>query len=628
MKKAWLLAVAFIVLIPLGLLAQSDAASDGYYPWSYARLSYVSGEVFVKRSANLGTEKAEINLALVQGDQLATENGQAEVQLGHRNYLRLDSHSKVEIALLPKEADGRIGIHVLEGNAYLRIGSLSAEKAVEVDTPDASYYVLEEGLYRFNVGQTQQTEALVFEGSLEAAGEAGSVVVRADESIIASNGRMLGDPAPFSSRADDFDQWNEARDEMEAPQSTNRRLPSDLEDYENELDQNGSWTYEQPYGYVWVPYGVGVDWRPYLYGYWDWYPVIGWTWVSSEAWGWPVYHYGRWSWRFGLGWYWIPDYHWGPAWVHWWWDNNYIGWCPLSWYNRPIVVLNNVFYDRFSGRYFPVNNRALTVVRRNELQSPDLARQALRGVELGRLDRIALTAQQPSFEAGLNRGGLQAPGAARVFSTRPGIRSEARNFPSGEATSLSRQRPGNAAAPARESGIARSSGSGAVRSERGIHVYPSSTGAGEQRQTESGSYGGEGRSSRAIRNYPPSSRESSPARSARSSSLSREGGTSSRSVRTYPSRLNREGSSSGSRNSRSFYSPSSGGYSGPSWSRSALRSYYQGYSRPFSSSRARGSSYGRSGSVSGGRSSSSSRSWGSSHSSSSSHRSGGSKKRG
>jgi len=262
MKKALLLAVAFLVFIPLGLSAQSDTPSKGYYADSYARLSYLNGDVFVQRTSGLGTEKAEANLALIQGDQLGTANGQAEVQFGHQNYLRLDQNSKVKFALLPTQGNDRITIQVLEGNAYLRIGSLAREKAVEVDTPDASYYVLDEGLYRFNVSLNKQTEVLVFAGSLEAAGQAGSVMVRGQESLIASDGKMLGDPAPFTPRSDNFDQWNESRDALFAQKSTPRHLPSELSDYEEELDQNGQWTYEEPYGNVWVPYGIDNDWRP------------------------------------------------------------------------------------------------------------------------------------------------------------------------------------------------------------------------------------------------------------------------------------------------------------------------------------------------------------------------------
>jgi hypothetical protein len=498
MKKAMLLAVAFLVSIPLGLSAQSETPREGYNASSFARLSYVSGDVFVQRASDLGTERGEVNLVLVQGDKLGTGAGQVEVQFGRRNYLRLDNNTKVEFAILPTEGDDRIKIHVLEGSAYLRIGSLAGEKAVEVHTPDASYYILDEGLYRFNVTVNSQTEVLAFAGSVEAAGEEGSLVVRSKESLAASDGRLLGDPGYFYSRADDFDQWNESQDSLLAQRSTTRYLPSDLDEYEEELDQNGHWTYEQPYGYVWLPYGIGVDWRPYMCGRWSWYPNIGWNWISSEPWGWSVYHYGRWHWRFGLGWYWIPQNHWGPAWVHWWWDNDYIGWCPLSWYNRPGVIVNNSFYDRYRDHYFPGNNRAMSVIRRDQLQSRDLGRHVLRGGELNRIDRVALRAEQPNVRPGIGRSTLQSPEAQRIFSARPGIRSEAKNYSPGSSISPSRLRSGNSGSPDRAAGASpsverrgaipghslgnRSGASEAVQSERGIRVYPRDRSVAPSRQ--------------------------------------------------------------------------------------------------------------------------------------------------
>src|SRR5512137_2010363 len=117
MTKAALIAAVFIVSIPLGLAAQDE----GFYPYSFARLSYVSGAVYVQRTSDLGYEKGEVNLALVQGDKIGTEVGQAEIQLGRRNYLRLGDNAKIEFAVLPTSGDERFNIHLTQGSAYLRV---------------------------------------------------------------------------------------------------------------------------------------------------------------------------------------------------------------------------------------------------------------------------------------------------------------------------------------------------------------------------------------------------------------------------------------------------------------------------------------------------------------------------
>ena len=447
MIRAALVAAAFIVSIPLGLAAQEPGAvpDQGYYAYSYARLSYVNGDVFVQRSADQGFEKGEINLALVQGDTLGTQRGQAEIHFGQRNYLRLGENTKVEFATLPTEGDQRIGIHLTEGTVYVRVSALLKDKGFEIHTPDASFYVLEAGLYRFDVRPDGTTRAYASEGSLEAAAEAGSVVVETHEAVTASDGRLLGDPEYASSGADAFDQWNGNRDSLLMARSDRQYLPSEMSEYEEELDDNGHWVYEQPYGNVWVPdVSYYDDWRPYSYGRWSWYNLIGWTWIPSEPWGWSVYHYGRWNWRFGLGWYWIPRSHWGPAWVDWWWDGDYFGWCPLTWYDRPAYLFRDRFYDRWNDRYFSAHNRAMTVVRREHLQDPDVGRRHLGTADLDRIGRVELRHQQPGIRPTVDNARPQAIAARRALQDRPGSRTEVRALAPSRSVSSSSLRQGSA----------------------------------------------------------------------------------------------------------------------------------------------------------------------------------------
>lgn len=80
---------------------------------------------------------------------------------------------------------------------------------------------------------------------------------------------------------------------------------------------------------VWRPNSVNYDWSPYRLGRWAWTDQ-GWYWDSYEPFGWAVYHYGRWHYDEYYGWVWIPDYEWAPAWVEWRYNNDYLGWAPLS----------------------------------------------------------------------------------------------------------------------------------------------------------------------------------------------------------------------------------------------------------------------------------------------------------
>lgn len=80
---------------------------------------------------------------------------------------------------------------------------------------------------------------------------------------------------------------------------------------------------------VWRPTIIRKTWSPYTQGQWI-YTDYGWYWDSYEDFGEIVYHYGRWYYDDFYGWIWIPDYEWAPAWVDWRYDDNYIGWAPLS----------------------------------------------------------------------------------------------------------------------------------------------------------------------------------------------------------------------------------------------------------------------------------------------------------
>jgi hypothetical protein len=102
----------------------------------------------------------------------------------------------------------------------------------------------------------------------------------------------------------------------------------DISFFYDQLSPYGDWVQSRAYGWVWLPFGIGVSWRPYALGHWV-MTDYGWTWVSDEPFGWATYHYGRWVYDPDYGWEWVPGYEWGPAWVAWRNGGGYIGWAPL-----------------------------------------------------------------------------------------------------------------------------------------------------------------------------------------------------------------------------------------------------------------------------------------------------------
>lgn len=398
MKRKNYLSLIAVVLFFFSLNLPSKA-QDSYSPYSFARISYLQGEARIERGSDLGVEAAEVNFVLSNGDKILTDNGLVEISFGRNNILRLDRYSALELARLPEGQNGDYSLYLHQGRAYLRINYLEQEKWFSVHTGDASFYVLENGLYRFEADGEDGTVALTLEGSLEAAGQEHSLVLQGGESLLAYEGEIEPGASYLAFQQDEFTSWNQERERLleMASASGSGYLPAEIREYEPELSSSGRWVYERPYGYVWIPSVTLIDWRPYLLGHWTWYPRIGWTWVSAEPWGWAVYHYGRWHWRLGLGWYWIPTVHWGPAWVHWYYDANYVAWCPLSYYNQPLVVINNHVYERYNDAYYPVNSRALVIVKRNQLQSPHSVRAAVRPADLRGVEKIQLQEKQPAW---------------------------------------------------------------------------------------------------------------------------------------------------------------------------------------------------------------------------------------
>ena len=421
MKKLIIITALFLFSVGLSL-AQTGEDEPKYTNESFARLSHISGSVYIQKGAEQGFEDGVVNMPIEEGDRLGTTDGRAELYLGKKTYVRLDNNTKLEIMSLPKKGSDLTRLRVLKGNIYLSVNRLDEEKTVEVHTPDASFYVLDEGLYRIDVLENRKTDIYVFRGVVEAAGEEGSLLLKSEQSIAVAEGRYNGRPVRFLAVAEDtFDRWSEDRESRLAVQVAARRLPGEIEDFEAELEESGDWSWINPYGWVWVPGGVGPDWRPYYNGSWMWMSMGGWTWLPYDPWGWVTFHYGRWGWYGGLGWYWIPGSIWGPGWVGWWWGADYYAWAPLGWWNYPMVIVDNWYYPNWTRPYYPYNSRALTVIHKDQLRAKDISRAALRGDSLKNFDKITLTGQgralKPASGQGItkNAGGAPAAGAERII---------------------------------------------------------------------------------------------------------------------------------------------------------------------------------------------------------------------
>ncbi|MBD3414322.1 MAG: hypothetical protein GF421_07830 [Candidatus Aminicenantes bacterium] len=560
MRKLTNIIIMFVVLVPLSFAG----SNSDYYEDSYARMSYVKGDVFIQRAEDLGYEEGVVNLALIQGDKVGTREGRAEVHLGESNYIRININTQIELVQMPDQAEDVTAVHLLSGDIFVRVDFLNEQKIMGVHSPDGSFYILDKGLYYFSTIQNNQTEIRVFEGQAEAAGEEGSLLLGSEEKLVISNGRFLSQPTYFyPSFSGSFAEWNSSRDAFYSRYARGTRyLPDGMNEYEAELAYYGDWRYHDRYGYVWIPQRISVSWRPYLNGRWVWYPIIGWTWVSYEPWGWCVSHYGRWHWSVSIGWYWIPTRRWSPAWVYWYHGPSYVGWCPLSYYGYPGVIINNHYYGNYYHNTYPSTSRALVVVQKNQLQARNVSKVALSSLKASKLERVSMSPAQPKIRPAVNKTSADSLRAAKMFSdTR--VRGVSKVYSSGRAVNSIQGLKGlagrkSATDPTTSHKVSRTSKTGRNRT-----LYSSRATGIVNRGSRSGNKGATG-----IRTYPSrksrSSSRSSQAMQMRSRSTSQEYSNAARPSRSarskqrkilsrYPSRMS-SSSRTASRDSRNIRS--------------------------------------------------------------------------
>jgi hypothetical protein len=421
---------AVIIVLLLFSLGPVLAQDIEYTNSSIARITYVKGNSYIQRSSDLAYEEGVVNMPVGEGDRIGTTEGRVEIYLRKGIYFRLDNDTKIDFTNLPKRGDDLTQIRLWSGNIYLSIDFLQREKSIEIHSSDVSVYILDEGLYRINVRPGQDTEIFVFQGLVEASGALGSVLIKEAQMLEAIEGQFTSNPVRFYATSEDnFDIWSQYRDSLLRKRLAQTYLPEELSDFEHELQTYGHWQFVPPYGRVWVPGGVGASWRPYYDGRWIWMPACGWTWLPYESWGWVTFHFGRWHWNISLGWYWIPTTAWGPGWVSWYWGYDYCAWAPMSYYGYPGVIVNNIYYDRYTHPYYPTHSSALTVIRKDQLQAKRVSRVALSRSSAQGLGKIQLTKSAPNAATAQTRLSVEKLKDNKVFLHKSEMTSPFKDSP-------------------------------------------------------------------------------------------------------------------------------------------------------------------------------------------------------
>ncbi|HKP68150.1 MAG TPA: DUF6600 domain-containing protein [Pyrinomonadaceae bacterium] len=313
-------ALLLVLLLVVGAVGAFASETDDYIPEvtdRVARVSFIRGDVQIKRVDNTDWERAVLNLPIVEGDEIVTDStSRLEIQFNVYTHLRIAENTQVRIVGLKDEG---IAIAVPVGTVSLRAVEFDLATAYfEIDAPRTTVSIQKSGAYRIDAGASDALELFVAatEGG-EArvySSDAGFTVRDGRRARVFIGGNQVGEweMADASRFVNEFDEWTLARDAVIADRLKNSHYDRyyDRDIYAaDDLNDNGDWVYTQTYGYAWRPYRAAIssysDWSPYRYGHWRWIPSYGWTWVNDEPWGWATYHHGRWVWYNGA-WYWTP----------------------------------------------------------------------------------------------------------------------------------------------------------------------------------------------------------------------------------------------------------------------------------------------------------------------------------
>ncbi len=328
--------LALLALTACTTLALADP------PGRVGRVSYTEGEVVLRNNTNDDSTTAALNWPITSQNVLYTgANSRAELRIGSAA-VRVGSNANLEIEQLD---DMHFILRLNQGSATVRIKDPELAHDFELDTPQGRVLLLEPSRFRVDTGYAPESSALnVFSGGARFEAADSSLTVRSGRHAEITDGEIRMSDRRINQVNDDFDAWNQARDQRDERSVSTRYISQETTGYED-LDNNGNWQMSADYGAVWYPTSVASGWAPYRDGRWAWVEPWGWTWVDSAPWGYAPFHYGRWLW-FNQRWCWAPGTMvarpvWAPALVGWVGGRNWnvgfsfgaapaVGWFPLA----------------------------------------------------------------------------------------------------------------------------------------------------------------------------------------------------------------------------------------------------------------------------------------------------------
>jgi hypothetical protein len=407
-----------LTCLPPAIASTPDGACEPMGA-TFARVRFIETILTHERPGVDEAQQIPVNFPVATGDIVSTSDGRAEIELANSSRVFLDSATRVEFRALSdaSHTDGRATILLLaRGAVLLDVGDPSIlEGRFEVDTAAGSIDLLSAGSFLVEHRGGVTTLATI-RGAAELSGDEGSVLLRSGQRSVGRSERAPTEPLRWVAPvADGFETFHvqRMRDStgLEADVPVEQEpLPEAVRPFAAELASYGTWSTLPEFGRIWRPASTGA-WSPYARGYWSWRP-IGWVWISSDPWGWAPYHYGRWEYAAAQGWFWIPGSVWGGAWVAFAVGPSQVGWCPLDYWNRP-VLLERPDSSRIGLSAGGLYVRGWQFVPADQFGERGPDRPYLRSDRLSRSTAVAITGTLPP----MNRS-LAYPGAAMAWLDR------------------------------------------------------------------------------------------------------------------------------------------------------------------------------------------------------------------
>lgn len=332
----WLsLAVCALVLAPLSGAADTGPNTNtmSLLHVRIVRLSFVQGDVAVRREGETDWSAGAVNTPLQQGFSVATSpNSFAEIEFENGSTARLGQNSEIDFTelALTQQGDKINKLALSKGYATFHFAPEHHDQ-YEVDASGLTITVHGKAEFRTNFsGDSLRVE--VFDGEVQTEHDGKTEAVGKNRVLTFDPNAAVAFNVTNGLPKDEWDKWTQARDQQSVLATNDESLSLNHPLYGwSDLDTYGDWSFFPGYGYGWAPYEP-AGWSPYSAGMFGYYPGWGFTWISAEPWGWLPYHNGFWNYDASMGWFWMPGPldAWSPALVNWYDGPGWVGWTPIG----------------------------------------------------------------------------------------------------------------------------------------------------------------------------------------------------------------------------------------------------------------------------------------------------------